>query len=198
MSEHPNAHNVITKESKSVSSLLVKFHECHNITSLYLCSELNVGYVEHCEGILYLYCSFSSPLGIYPYCGSQSKHVHSRYTRKVHGLSILGEEVVLVIESRKFFCKNPNCSKKTFAEQSGNELFRYRRRTRRCEITVIRHGLSVSCETASKLLFLSGIVLNRSTVLRDLHCLCPSEYESIREIGVDDWAWRKGGRMVVL
>ncbi len=192
MSEYPNAHKVITKSSKSVSSSSVKFHECHNIASLYLHSELDVEYVEPYKGILYLYCRSSSPLGICPYCGSQSKQVHSRYTRKVHDLSILGEEVVLVIESRKFFCKNPHCSKKTFAEQPGNELFRYRRRTRRCEITVIRHGLSVSCGTASKLLSLSGIVLSRSTALRDLHRLCPPEYESIREIGVDDWAWRKG------
>ena len=29
-------------------------------------------------------------------------------------------------------------------------------------------------------------------MLRDLHRLCPSSYEDVREIGVDDWAWRKG------
>ncbi|MDD4778054.1 MAG: transposase [Fermentimonas sp.] len=96
------------------------------------------------------------------------------------------------MEVRKFFCKNSNCSKKTFAEQPGNEVFRYRRRTRRCETAVIRQGLSVSSGMASRLLSLSGIVLSRSTILRDLHRLRPSTYEDVEEIGIDDWAWRKG------
>lgn len=52
------------------------------------------------------------------------------------------------MEVRKFFCKNSNCSKKTFAEQSCNEIFRYRLR--------------------------------------------PSAYKDVEEIGIDDWAWRKG------
>ena len=39
---------------------------------------------------------------------------------------------------------------------------------------------------------MSGIPISSSTVLRDLHRLCPSSYEDVREIGVDDWAWRKG------
>ncbi|NLD23686.1 MAG: transposase, partial [Bacteroidales bacterium] len=45
---------------------------------------------------------------------------------------------------------------------------------------------------ASKLLSFSGIVLSRSTILRDLHRLRPSEYKDVEEIGIDDWAWRKG------
>ena len=98
----------------------------------------------------------------------------------------------MTLEVRKFFCKNANCSKKTFAEQPGNEIFRYRRRTRRCETAVIRQGLSVSSGMASKLLSFSGIVLSRSTILRDLHRLRPSEYKDVEEIGIDDWAWRKG------
>jgi transposase len=45
---------------------------------------------------------------------------------------------------------------------------------------------------ASKLLSFSGIVLSRSTILRDLHRLRPSAYKDVEEIGIDDWTWRKG------
>lgn len=118
--------------------------------------------------------------------------MHSRYHRDVHDLSILGKEVFLTLEVRMFFCKNSDCTKKTFAEQPGNEIFRYRRRTRRCETAVIRQGLSVSSGMANKLLSFSGIVLSRSTILRDLHRLCPPAYKDVEEIGIDDWAWCKG------
>ena len=37
-------------------------------------------------------------------------------TRTINDLSILGKKVVLILESRKFFCKNADCSPKTFAE----------------------------------------------------------------------------------
>lgn len=39
---------------------------------------------------------------------------------------------------------------------------------------------------------LIGIPVSSSTILRDLHRMRPSSYENVREVGVDDWAWRKG------
>ena len=37
-----------------------------------------------------------------------------------------------------------------------------------------------------------GIHTSPSTVLRDVHRMRPSSYEEVKEVGVDDWAWRKG------
>ena len=107
-------------------------------------------------------------------------------------MSILGERVILHLEVRKFFCHNDDCRRKTFAEQPGDEVFRYRRRTCRCERTVARHGISVSSGSASRLLAHMGIFISSSTVLRDLHRMRTPRYDSVEEVGVDDWAWRKG------
>lgn len=192
MSEYPIGNKITTKKSKSESSSNIKYHESFDISNLYTSSGLYVENVDHFENKLQFYCKSPDSSGVCPYCGYKSKHVHSRYQRVVHDLSILGREVLLVLEVRKFFCKNSNCSKRTFAEQPGNEIFRYRRRTRRCETAVIRQGLSVSSGMASKLLSFSGISLSRSTILRDLHRLRPSAYKDVKEIGIDDWAWRKG------
>ena len=192
MSEYPNGNKITTKKSISELSPDIKYHESFDISNLYTTSGLYVENVDHFDNTLHFYCRSSAPSGVCTYCGNKSKQVHSRYQRVVNDLSILGREVLLTLEVRKFFCKNANCSKKTFAEQPGNEIFRYRRRTRRCETAVIRQGLSVSSGMASKLLSFSGIVLSRSTILRDLHRLRPSEYKDVEEIGIDDWAWRKG------
>ena len=107
-------------------------------------------------------------------------------------MSILGERVILHLEVRKFFCHNDDCRRKTFAEQPGDEVFRYRRRTCRCERAVARHGITVSSGSASRLLAHMGVFISPSTVLRDLHRMRSPGYDDVEEVGVDDWAWRKG------
>ena len=51
-----------------------------------------------------------------PYCGTVSKKVHSHYVRKLQDLPIQGKKVKLVLTLKKYFCKNPDCATKTFAE----------------------------------------------------------------------------------
>ena len=50
------------------------------------------------------------------YCGRESSSVHSLYQRSVQDLPIQGHTTTLLITSRKMFCKNPQCSHKTFSE----------------------------------------------------------------------------------
>ena len=107
-------------------------------------------------------------------------------------MSILGHRVSIIFEARKFFCNNPQCHKKTFAEQPGDEIFRYRRRTRRCEMLVTQNGLKCSSESARKLLHAAGINASGDTILRDLHRMTIPEHSQIEDIGVDDWAYKKG------
>ncbi len=127
-----------------------------------------------------------------PYCGFTSRRVHSRYMRTITDLSIIGHPVIISFGARKFFCDNPGCGRKTFAKQPGDEVFRYRRRTRRCEMAVTQHGLKCSSESARKLLCVMGVRLSGDTILRDLHRMSVPERTGVEEVGVDDWAFRKG------
>ena len=140
----------------------------------------------------HVYARCNLPHGVCPYCGHVSRSVHSRYHRTIADLSIIGHPVIITFEARKFFCHNPDCRKKTFAEQPGDEVFRYRRRTRRCEMAVTQHGLKCSSESARKLLSATGVPLSGDTVLRDVHRMSVPERCEVKEIGVDDWAFRKG------
>ena len=192
MFKYPNGDKVTTKKSEYGNLVTTKLPECDGISEIYLSSGLLVQNIEQSGGMLYVYATSSSEEGTCPYCGQKSKKVHSRYVRVIHDLSILGYGAVIHLGVRKFFCQNHECAKTTFAEQPGTEVFRYRRRTCRCEVAVARHGISTSSNSASRLLSLLGIPVSSSTVLRDLHRMRPSSYEDVREVGVDDWAWRKG------
>ena len=192
MFKYPNGDKVTTKKSEYGNLVTTKLPECDGISEIYLSSGLLVQNIEQSGGMLHVYATSSSEEGTCPYCGQKRKKVHSRYVRVIHDLSILGYGAVIHLGVRKFFCQNHECAKTTFAEQPGTEVFRYRRRTCRCEVAVARHGISASSNSASRLLSLLGIPVSSSTVLRDLHRMHPSSYEDVREVGVDDWAWRKG------
>ena len=192
MSKYPNGDKVTTKKSESSNNLATISPCREGISRLYLSSEINIRSADHDDGFFHLYGSSSLEYGRCPYCGRISRRVHSRYVRTIQDLSILGSRVVLYLEVRKFFCDNEDCRRKTFAEQPGDEVFRYRRRTCRCERAVARHGISVSSGSACRLLEHMGIHISSSTVLRDVHRMRPSSYEEVEEVGVDDWAWRKG------
>lgn len=192
MPDKPNINKVTIKPSLNNNDGSTIFNKDNSLASIYQSSDIAIKDVCHDGNAIILYSKSSKSSGTCPYCGNESHHVHSRYIRKINDLSILGKEVVLFFESRKFFCKNEDCHKTTFAEQPGNEIFRYRRRTRRLELTVIRNGLLMPSIPISKLLSYCGVTLSSSTLLRCLHRLCPPDYKRIARIGVDDWAWRKG------
>lgn len=189
MSDKPNKHKFTTINNTVDSNV---FEICNGFSSIYQLSDIRIEDVNNEEDSILLYARSTRTDAVCPYCGNKSHQVHSRHIRKIHDLSILGKEVPLLLESRKFFCKNIEFNKKTFAEQPGNEVFRYRRRTRRLELSIIRNGLLLSSLNASKLLSYNGIKLSSSTILRNLHRITPSNYTDVEKIGVDDWAWRKG------
>ena len=188
MPKHPNRSKITT----ILPQCLQASGSNADLSALYKPSDLVIENVEYENNAYHLYAKCSLDYGDCPDCGHRSRHIHSRYVRTLTDLSILGRPVVMTIGARKFFCDNPECRKKTFAEQPGDEVFRYRRRTRRCEMMVIQHGITSSSETGRKLLNTTGVCISGDTVLRDLHRMTIPEHAEVSQIGVDDWAFRKG------
>jgi transposase len=107
-------------------------------------------------------------------------------------LPILGQKVILQFEARKFFCENDECSKKTFAEQPGEEICRYQRRTQRCERVIGNLCVKMAASSASLSLQAMEILVSRSTVLRTIYRMPIPYFGGVTQLGVDDWALRKG------
>lgn len=51
-----------------------------------------------------------------PYCCMLSSGVHSNYQREIQDLPILNKQTILLVNTRKMFCDNPDCKVSTFAE----------------------------------------------------------------------------------
>ena len=52
-----------------------------------------------------------------PGCGRVSSRAHSRYVRRLSDAAVGGQEVLLRLRVRRFFCDNRECARRTFAEQ---------------------------------------------------------------------------------
>ena len=57
------------------------------------------------------------------------RRVHSRYQRRLADTATGGQEVLIDLQVRRFFCGNRGCAKATFAEQVPGLTTRYGRRT---------------------------------------------------------------------
>ena len=100
-----------------------------------------------------------------PYCGSYSGQVHSVYQRKFRDLPIQGKKVEVIIKNRKFFCRNPECEHKTFAERY-ECLPRKARNSRRLTQAIVNTSIHMSSIAASKTLKQGTVDVGKSTICR--------------------------------
>ena len=66
-----------------------------------------------------------------PDCAKVAVKVHSRYPRTLAEVSLMDYAVRLRVQLRRFFCSNPACARKTFAEPFADLAVAHARRTNR-------------------------------------------------------------------
>ena len=119
------------------------------------------------EDIRYIYAEPLEEKCICPYCGSVSSKVHSHYTRTFQDLPIINKKTIIVLNNRKYFCNNPDCSHKTFAPKYDFLPFKGKR-TLRLDEHIFNIALNCSTIAASKILKSEAASAGRSTVSRIL------------------------------
>jgi len=67
--------------------------------------------------LLHVAARGTRPGGRCPDCGRASRAVHSRYRRRPSDLPTLGSRVRVGRFVRRFYCRNPGCARRTFAER---------------------------------------------------------------------------------
>ena len=98
-----------------------------------------------------------------PYCGEKSNKVHSTYEREIQDLPMQNKKVILLVKTRKMFCHNSLCSKKTFSENH-HFVDRKGKKTRRLENNIIYTSTQLSSVNASKVLKTSNINVCKSSI----------------------------------
>ena len=98
-----------------------------------------------------------------PLCGQSSSRIHSRYPRSFHDLPIQGKKVHIHLSNRKYFCFNPECRQKIFAESF--DCFQPNsKKTNRLIDDIMKISLEVSSVTASRLLRDGAVAIGKSTI----------------------------------
>ena len=109
-----------------------------------------------------------------PECGENSKKIHSRYRRVVQDLPIGDKKVYIEITSRKMFCRNAECSRKTFAESYGF-VEANRKKTIRLEQAIVSIGMNMGSMAAAQTLRRNTVKICGRTVRNLIKKTLPEE-----------------------
>ena len=129
-----------------------------------------------------------------PACGQPACRVHSRYTRLLADLPLMGTPARLQVRVRRFFCDTRTCPRKTFVEPVSTVAGNHARKTGRLSQALCRIGLALGGKAGSRLAGRLGISASGDTILRLVRRVPSQALPVVSVLGVDDWAWHKGRR----
>ena len=127
-----------------------------------------------------------------PLCGTPARRFHSRYIRHVTDLPSGGIAVRLQIVVRKCFCDVNTCARKIFAERLMPFVNPLARVTARLFQVVQVLGLATGGIPGARVAEHLGIHTSWMTVLRRIMALPREPAPQVRELGIDDFAFRRG------
>jgi len=128
-------------------------------------------------------------------CGTTATHLHSRYQRRLSDVPVSGYLVKLLVEVRRFFCRNCSCPRKTFAEAFLPLAKRFAQRTNRLQAALQDLGLALGAEAGARLGAQLGFPASPSSLLRLLRRVnLPVSTSPARPGGLDDWAYKRQRR----
>ena len=95
---------------------------------------------------LTVHLAITAPTAACPLCGSDTRRVHSRYTRRLDDLPCLGRCVRLQVAVRRFVCPQSDCPRRIFAERLPGFAAPWARTTDRLRQTQTDIGSSLGGE----------------------------------------------------
>jgi transposase len=126
-----------------------------------------------------------------PICDTWSEAVHSLYQRTIADLPWGRQTVRLHLRVRKFFCRQPTCSRRVFTERLPSMVAPYARRTRRLTEIVCLLAFALGGEPGARIVERLGMATSPATLLRLIRRTAVVAAPTPRALGVDDWAQRK-------
>ncbi len=127
-----------------------------------------------------------------PACAQESIKVHRRYTRTLADLCLMEYATRLRVQVRRFFCSNPACARKTFAEPFADLAVAHARRTNRQANRLSAIAKELGGRPAARESENVQMPVSRHTMLRLLRCAPVPAAPAPHVVGVDDWSIRKG------
>jgi len=144
-----------------------------------------LGWVVEAEG---------PPHAICPDCGATSRSRHSRYWRKLRDLPMQGTSVTVTVLLGRWRCRRQECVRQIFTERVAGVLLPHSQHTIRLAEVHRLVGRALGGRSGERLLNRLGMPSSRHTLLREVirGARGAASQPTVRVLGVDDWAWRKG------
>ncbi len=127
-----------------------------------------------------------------PVCQTVSTQVHSHYERTLGDLNLGEYRVVWKLWVRKFFCSRQDCPRKIFCERFSQLIEPWARRITRLTKQLTDIGLAVGGQLGVRLSKHLNYQTSRNSLIRLVMGLKLPEPDTVEQLGVDDFAWRKG------
>ena len=127
-----------------------------------------------------------------PLCERPSRRVHGCYTRTLADLPWCGIPVRLRVRVRKFFCDEPSCERKIFAERLGEVARVYARGTDHRTEALEWIAFALGGEAGARLARELGLLVSPDTLPNRIRGALRPDAEDVRVVGVDDFGFRKG------
>jgi transposase len=162
------------------------------LASLALPEELEVTEIEMIDDAFTItaHCTRKHPCC--PLCGTPAQRFHSSYLRRITDLPSGGKRVCLQVQVRKCFCDVNTCARKIFAERLAPFVEPLARVTARLFQVVQALGLATGGMLGARLAQRLGIKTSWMTILRRIMALSQEPVQPVRELGIDDFAFRRG------
>lgn len=129
-----------------------------------------------------------------PLCREISHTIHSRYRRSLGDLPCCGKALRLRLQVRRFVCRQASCPRRLFAERRPDIMQPFARRTIRLNETLQTIGLALGGEAGQRTAQQLGLAVSAATLLRRVRALPKPSTPSVRVVGIDDFALRRGHR----
>jgi transposase len=153
---------------------------------------LEVTAIEVSDEVLTITAVSTQVRPLCPLCRMPALRVHSHYTRQVADLPCGGRQVRLLLQVRKYFCDVITCTRKIFVERLTPFVAAFARMTTRLYQVVQIIGLATGGRLGVRVTDRLGIQTSRQTLLRCIMALPTDPVGQITELGIDDFAFKRG------
>lgn len=133
-----------------------------------------------------------------PECMKRSSSVHSRRRCRLQHLPCAGQTLWLVFAIRHWYCRNPSCSRKIFAESLAPFAGARQQASQSLQKLQYQLGLIVGGEAGRRAATAGGLRTSADTLLRRVVRAPETKPPGSQHVGIDKWAWHRGHRYGML
>ena len=127
-----------------------------------------------------------------PECSKRSDSVHSSRRRRIQHLPCSGQTLWLVFSVRHWYCRNPACSRKIFAESLAPFAGSHQQSSQALQNLQRQLGLIAGGEAGKRAATAAGLRCSADTLLRRVINTPETKQSGAPHVGIDEWAWHRG------